>query len=188
MVPVHWNSLIARCCTVITLPWVQCWSLHVYTKVILNPAASCAWEQWERSVLGLSASLSSSLIKNTHKYIKGFRVSVVSSSHQQNLKCSFAFLLSSTPGFLWKRDLSVSLIWPRSCAVWDLCKEPHICHSVPQTEHFDFPSPSVRHCKASWTPGVVMGREKSRMDVGVNPAGRSRQLRVSSCHILSLYS
>ncbi|KAL2297985.1 hypothetical protein Nmel_016944, partial [Mimus melanotis] len=57
MVPVHWNSLIARCCTVITLPWVQCWSLLVYTKVILNPAASCAWEQWERRVLGLSASL-----------------------------------------------------------------------------------------------------------------------------------
>lgn len=45
------------------------------------------------------------------------------------------------------------------------------------SEHLDFPSPSVRHCKASWASGVVMEREKSRMDVDVNPAGRSRQLQ-----------
>lgn len=68
-------------------------------------------------------------------------------------------------------DLSMSLLWPRSCAVWGLCKEPHGCCSVPQTEHFGFHSPSVRHCKASQTSGVVIWREKSRMDVDVNPAG-----------------
>lgn len=52
MVPVHWNSLIARCCTVITLPWVQCWSLLVYTKVILNPGASCVWSSGKEEFWG----------------------------------------------------------------------------------------------------------------------------------------
>lgn len=92
------------------------------------------------------------------------------------LNAALLFCWVQNPGFLWKRDLSMSLIWPRSCWVWDLCKEPHGCCSVPQTEHLDFHSSLVRHCKASWISGIVIGREKSRMDVDVEPAGRSRQL------------
>lgn len=34
----------------------------------------------------------------------------------------------------------------------------------------------MRHCKAFWTSGIVLGREESRMDVDVSPAGRSKQL------------
>lgn len=92
------------------------------------------------------------------------------------LNAALLFLLSSNSRLFVERDLSMSLIWPRSCAGWDLCKEPHGCCCVPQTEHLDFHSSSVRHCKASWTSGIVIGREKSRMGVDVSPAGRSRQL------------
>lgn len=61
--------------------------------------------------------------------------------------------------------------------------------SVPQTEHLNFHSSSVRHCKASWTSGIVIGREKSRMDVDVSPAGRSRQLwGLLMSHIMIVYS
>lgn len=130
-----------------------------------------------------------SLIKDTHKYIEEFHVSVVSSCYQQNMKCSFAFLLSSNSRlFVEKGSQHVPDLG--SCAVWDLCKEPQgASWSVPQTEHLDFHSSSVRHCKASWTSGIVIGREKSRMDVHVSPAGRSRQLwGLLMSHFMIVYS
>lgn len=92
------------------------------------------------------------------------------------LNAALLFSWVQNPGFLWKRDLSMSLIWPSSCAVWDLCKEPHGWCSVPQTERLDFHRSSVRHCKASWTSGIVIGREKKQDGCGCEACSRSRQL------------
>lgn len=96
-------------------------------------------------------------------------------SYQQNIKCSFAFLLSSNSRlFVEKGPQHVPDLAQELCrlgylqgASWML-----FCSS----EHLDFHCFSVRHCQASWTFGMVIGRGKSRVDVDVSPAGRSRQL------------